>query len=370
MLDRPEDKVKDDMVFDDIVFGEKAHILRIKLVSFLKETIQQLEEYIKLSNIYHRHLSPFDLLRFNFLQRLHSLLQFNREYPPFGYEDFEQVGYDPAFIKAASKYISRIVEDYRRAGCLPSNSETLNEERQRIEAIGDWLKEIRFEGFDAPEGTVAVITPPEILNTIRKLLPPDFIQGLKLFSCKDNPDKSFESDSKGKKIGAFSPLFIENGTIDSKIEIYMKPFIPQTANKLEELFVMSQFMRTIWHELGHCAHCVLRYDELRAWEQAINKDATPVTWYVQYAREDNPNRGKREDFAESFMLFLTCPALLQTISPLRYQFFYEFFIKRLKTEQIVYFETYMAQKINSDYNLWRTSSLSPEDVKRLYLEDF
>lgn len=128
----------------------------------------------------------------------------------------------------------------------------------------------------------------------------------------------------------------------------------------------KDFEYTTWHEFGHNAHHLMRYDEIMAWESVMQDDPGAVTWYVKHARKDNEKRGKREDFSESFMLFLGNPALLFTLSSKRYNFMFDFFTSRLKDEQIPSFKQRIGDQLMLTFSVWQKMDYSAEDIRRIY----
>jgi len=291
-------------------------------------------------------------------------------YRGYGYENFEAVDYDPRFIEAARLYTERVIEEHRRLGNLPATPEILKKERERIDSIKETEKinGIKFEGFDAPEGMIAVVTSQEMMNELGKLLPPDFLSGLKALSRKERPIKLPKGDQTIEMTGSFVANFSDNGQCDAaEIKIYRDLFVPLTAKDIEKILVRAEFMGTVWHEFGHNAHYLMRYEEMESWEQVVATDKTAVTWYVKCARANNEDWGKREDFADSFKLFLINPALLYVLSPKRYLFMNDFFERRLKTSQVQGFRENAAKNILLSLILWKENGYTQEDIRKIYL---
>ncbi len=347
---------------------------RMEVVTYVNNVMEQLESYNRLRAVYQHTLSswyPFDLA----LARVQNVLSIERnreeaddeEYEFF--ENFREIGFDPEFIAAAAKYINKAVEKHRRLGHLPPTEETLRQDRQRIDLLETdvSVNEVRFDGFTPPEGLVAVITPEDILQEVRTLLPPDFIQGLRNLSHKPRPEKSPKDDPTVETMGRYVPVFEDKTLVSADIEIYRELFAPENADELQRELIRSDFMDTVWHEFGHNAHHMMRYDEMRAWEVVMEEDNTAITWYVNYARKDSESRGKIEDFSDTFRLFVTNPATLHALSPLRYQFMFDYFQRRLKTTQQEAFNNQMSIKMLATYTVWQKNGYTAKDIKKIYL---
>lgn len=355
-------------------FGESVLAARRQLLEGLDGIMIQLERYNKLRGVYQHTLEfwyPYDPQ----LATIQRVLNFKRDEHGNDYEDFEKLDFDPAFIEAAKRHIARVIEEHRTAGHLPDTDESLQAERRRIDTIevGEQVGKVRVEGFKAPEGMMAVVTPEELLLQAGELLPPDFISGLRAISHRARPEKSPQEDPNVELMGRFLPIFNEEHNFaGGEIEVYRSLFIsPNTSEILKllvlKLLVMSEFMGTLWHEFGHNAHHMMRYDELNAWEDVMFQDRTAVTLYVRHTRKSSQNQGKREDFSESFMLFLTNPALLQAISPSRYDFMLGYFNRRLKTGQLKKFNDFLDGQLLKDHLTWERAGYTPQDVRRRYL---
>jgi hypothetical protein len=351
-------------------YGEVVSIRRTEIVSHLDHILKQLEEFNILSGVYQHSLSsgyPYDFQ----LSEVKRVLNFNRDWHPWDFEGFENIDFDPAFLTAAVRHITEVVHEHRQNGHLPPTAEILMKERERIDKIevGKLAGEINVEGFEAPDGTTVAVTPQEIIQEIRELLPPDFIQDLRAISHKKKrSERDPKDESNIETTGTFVPVFDEDRNLVAvEIEIYKDLFVDQSSENLEIVLAKKEFMGTVWHEFGHNAHHVMRFDEMKAWEQVMVEDQTAITWYVKYSREDNEGRGKREDFSESFRLFITDPALLYTLSPTRYQFMFDYFNRRLKTDQRQTFSSHLTRLLSNTYEVWGKCGYSQNDIKGIYL---
>lgn len=91
-------------------------------------------------------------------------------------------------------------------------------------------------------------------------------------------------------------------------------------NEIIARSVTLDFVRdTVFHEFGHAFHYKLPVALLHAWDEAARGEAVYVSDYVeQKATHHGADQAHVEDFAESFMLFLTNPQKLSASSPARY----------------------------------------------------
>lgn len=339
----------------DIKYEEPVGSEYEELMRELRATIENVKEFNRLLTIYnvpslHRSISD---------KRLNDLF-FALEAPEYredmGYKDFDRVGLDPEFVQAAKEYAHRIIEEYKSKGFVPLNQEeeAKSMDETSAEEIAEILQGIQFKGFEAPEGMVAVITPQEIADEMARLIPPDILRALRIVSRKDpiignGTHGTCTSNSEGIYIDLYNYLFVESD-------------IPEFGKS----FLESDFMDVLWHEFGHAAHDQMSYAEILDWEGATQTDID-VSWNVRYAKSASENRGKREDFADSFMLYLTNPAILEIISPERSEFMTSFFHKRLGTSQIPEFDEYIEHRRQKALLFWQERGLTPEQVRKGYL---
>jgi hypothetical protein len=359
LLDKPQEGYK-----PSPVFGEEVRKRRKELNDWVAPYLEQLEDYNTLRNIY----TPTVKYGWPFDQRLADVVEFLDTESMTG--DFKMSDLDPALVEAAHRHISKVLHEHAVLGHINPDAVTLEEERERIDAIDieEVAQTLKLEGFNPPEGMITTVTSEDVLFFIKKLLPPDFLRQLDSLSHKEKADNSEEKSDSLETTGACHTYFAADGSVDrSEIEIYRSPFVSENASDIEKAKAGVEFLGTLWHEFGHNAHHVMRYDEMKSWEDAMAADKTAVTWYVKYSRGVDSNTGKREDFADSFKLFMLYPAVLNVISPLRFLFMTNYFKSRLQSDQWEGFRNSMIIKMYDVAKLWEKNGQTQEDIIAAYL---
>ncbi len=346
---------------------------RIKLLAEITEVVNQLDEFNHLAGIYQHTLtysSSFDKSH-SHLKSLSRILTPNGN--SSGYDYFTEAGFDPKLIKAVKTQTEKLIAEHRVNGRLPATSETIAIKQQQIDAM-DYTKllaETKVVGLEKKHGLECTVSPEGLLDEVRTNIPPELLSGLKSLGYKENGGQvevSNQGEIVGESIGEFIPTFDENGKmISTEIAVYKSPFVPEGLLSVDKLVSKSKFMSIVWHEFGHNAHHLMTYDEMIAWEDTMTKDKTAVTWYVEYSRNQQNIRGKREDFSESFMLYIDNPALLHTLSKERYEFMTKFVADRLQTDQKDTFNQKQTIKLLSAYNVWEKGGYTEEDIRNMYL---
>lgn len=360
----------------DYIPREKVVEARTQLVAESQKSLEQLEQYGEMFPTYRPSIRNNREHIDHWLEEVVRVLDFDPEKGRNLYysESFAQIDFDPAFVLAAKRQIDQIVLEHRRAGRLPKTADVLQEDRQRIDAVSNeaLFGGLKFEGFETPEGMTRLVSPEEIIEQAKKVIPPDFARNLRSLSHKPEAEKTDGSDPNVETVGTFIPVFGTGKDWDqlqvTEIEVYRDLFVAEGTDQIEAAVAKSEFMSTTWHEFGHNAHYTLDYDEMTTWEKIIKEDKTAITWYVRFSREKEEPRGKREDFAESFKLFLNNPALLFTLSPNRYHYMYEYFDRHLQTQQREPFKKKLREQLMISFAVWQKLGHSADDVRRIYLE--
>lgn len=338
--------------------------------------LDQLDEYRTLIHVYRPAIlkTPAGVYDQE-LSEIERILGNSREDHYFG-NDFKDIELDSQFIDAAKRRIDAKLLLHRREGRLPKTPDVLLEERARIDAIDSdtAFDRITFQGFDVPEGTTPLFSPSEFIQRAKAIVPPDFVQDL--VSISYNPDVSITMGDGDKVAGIFLPIFGEGKNWDQvvarRIVIFEAPYVPNETDPVEKIFARSAYSEIPWHELAHNGHNLLDYDEMVAWEQIVKNDTTAITPYVKKCKEMGENRRKREDFAESFELFLRSPLLLKILSFSRYDYMNEYFRRHLSSQQVETFEKEKQKKeeISLGLYLHLYQELSPEEtIERIRKEN-
>lgn len=353
-------------------FSEDSKAIRGQIAKQAEEALKTLERYGELFKTYRpsiinsREDVDYDL------DQTHRIMDRGGNYL-YDAKKFDEIDFDPNFVKAAQKHVRQLIINHELAGRLSRSQETLKQERQRIDSIDSesLLAGIEHKNFNVPDGEEVAMDIKEAMNEIKEIMPPDFIKRLRSVSYKPEAEKTGEEDVNTETVGRFFPIFGEGDNWDkiqaTEIEVY-KPFFISPEAKLElKLYIKKEFIETLHHEFGHNAHYSLDLDEMEAWEKVMSTDKTPITWYVKYAREKETGTGKREDFSESFMMFLNNPAVLAIVSPIRFQFMLEYFGRHLQTEQGKGFSEKLMKDMLLSRIVWKQQGYADEDIRRIYL---
>ncbi len=371
LLDSPKENYSRESGFQKLAETKSTQKETLENV---EKAIEQLDEYGYLLNTYHFSYNSREAKDYS-LEGLSFFLK--QKYPKgsdymYYKKGYENIGYDPEMVAAAKRFTDKVLATHKQEGHISRDATTLQEERMRIDSVDltKTFESIAFDGFDTLPNEVLIITPDELRTLISKNIPPDFAKDLQRIGHKkekpqgDNPD--FET------VGRFFPIYGEDdnwGTVvASEIEVYRDISIPAGTPDMAARYLKKDFLSTTWHEFGHNAHHRLDYDEMKGWETVIAEDKTAVTWYVKHAREDDKDRGKREDFSVSADLFLSSPALLSVLSLSRYQYMYEFFDKHLHKDQKIEFRKNLVNKMVDSRMLWQNMGYTEEYIKKIYLE--
>jgi hypothetical protein len=357
-------------------FGEKVAEARKQIAAEARAALTQLEEYSQLSQTYRRLFTDNQALDNEEIKRIITVLEADSKstYTRYHMEGFAQIDYDPRFMLAAKKHLDQILLKHQQAGRLPKSSDMRQAERQRVDAlpIESLLAELQLKGFEDQEGMRRLFGPADIIDLFRQVIPPDFASRLLEFSCQppfSRPDEN-GAETTGRIIATFGTTNDNwDQVVGTKIIVYTDVFIDPDASQVEMTMARQQILNTAMHEFGHNAHYTLDYDEMVAWEKVMREDPVSITWNVEHAKKHDldPTSGKKEDFADSFMLFISNPALLHVLSPPRYYYMDDFFNRHTPSTQTADFQKRVNAQINNTYLSWQMSGLSTEKVKQMYM---
>jgi len=344
---------------------------RQDLVRETRQIYDQIEKFSDLAIIYRHNLLPKSFTDHK-LEDVIRVLDIENDFHRYqGFEGIEELDFDSEFIAAAERHLQKVFEEHRNLGHVMPDEEALLKEKQRINNLDveKDLDEIKWEGFDAPDGSELVVTPEQIVNEVRDVLPPDFVHRLRVLRYRDRGEANAGGDDPNISLmGLFIPIYDEDHEMQAaEIEIYRDLIVPKDIGEIEKIKVRLEFMGTVWHEFGHNAHHMMRFDEMEAWEKVMQEDTTAVTWNVNSARKIGEVKEKKEDFSDSFKLFVSNPALLIVLSPIRFQFMKEFFERRLKTGQLASLNQRLNEQILTSLYAWEKLGHTPESIRKIYL---
>jgi len=357
-------------------FGVEVSEQRESIAEVVSNVLMQLAEYSDLCMLYKHNISSefTGLVRDENLEEIYRIL--NNVLPQLysRSETFESVDYDPYFLQAAARYVDTLAKEHARAGRISKSPEDRVNDRERIDAMNmdEMLKEVEFFGFDSvPENMYAVVSPANILESLKSLIPPEFVQYLESIEYQHI---ILDDTSTARTVGRCIRIFDKNTLrlISARIEIFRDLYVLNTneaeANdkfEIEVRLARKHFMATMYHEIGHIAQHLLDYDEIVSWERVRAEDSTAVTWNVYNKKTENPDQVPEEDFADSFSLYLVNPAILEIISPSRFTYMKDFLHRHLQSEQIGSFDIFN-QRLKFSMEL-ALLGLTDEEVKEIYL---
>lgn len=331
---------------------EEVEVKRKEITDSLDMMIHDLKEYDYLSYDYGqtstRHLSSPELEDIRWALNELDLIDVGRN-----------------LLEATGQYISKTATEYRKKGYLVMTDEDKKADKERIEKI-ETDNKIEFNGFETPKGTTAVIPIEELRQRMADFLPPDVLNGVKSIFHKTTREEKGGSDVDIKLCGSYTPFFDESGILaGANIGYYGKFSLPEDASPQEFALEKDEIYKSIFHEFGHHAHRKMSLEEFRNWEKVMKDDQTDLGKYSRISRQISAKIGKREDFAETFALFLTYPGVLQIISQKRFGFMVEYFDSRLKSKQKPLLKKYLSDEM-AKVAIWKEDGLTADEIKELY----
>lgn len=255
-------------------------------------------------------------------------------------------------------------------------------ERKRALSRREIISGIEIDGFEQKPEHVLVVDadiikaklvglPVGLLETLRgiklteKSVPWENQPGLEENSEKEPNSTIFIS-------GKFSSEYDkEHNFLQGRIEIYLPANIKSDQSSPAFFYEMrkSEIIEDIYHEVGHSVHSNLTFDELKKWEFVVLEDKNPITWYAEHSGKTFNFVGKREDFSDSFKLFMDNPTLLFVISPRRYDYMKQLLRDYIKPEEREDFDLVQADIIFRTLDFWRINGISIEQVKERYQQE-
>lgn len=235
---------------------------------------------------------------------------------------------DPHLLQAATRSLDKIQEDLIIQGILPQN------EQQRQEylasfwhtSIEEAIGRIAIGGLEPHDDEQLLIDQTTLMQHIIAAFPVAFLRGIHGIYFTNPPDALVKyATSMGKDAtvgGQYNPLTDASGQYSQgDLYIYTSPI--DSGDSEDNAIQRYRIFSDIYHEGAHNVHTLLTYDEMRQWEEVMEQDETAVSWYAMKIKEEDPTAdGKREDFTETYDLFIYDPYLLELLSPTRYQYMY------------------------------------------------
>ena len=287
-----------------------------------------------------------------------AALRLDNRRPDFQ-EALDKFGMDPRLLEAASRLIHFKESSFARAGRFPQTEEERTAHIERCRKVP--REPINIEGFrEGVEASIAERVGQELTQEI----PPYFLQGLMKVEMKDK--SAIPVQLKGQDLDHYASLLTRwhLGYIkEANLEVYREPVNKLSVN-LTEAQTTGIVLMGLNHEIGHNIHYRLTFEEMEGWEGVIAAEKVGVTKYVQEAYVQDADLAKREDFAESFGLFVNNPGLLKIVAPTRFAYFAALLDRYLPDDQRKRFSDRLNYRALTMIMYAGEKGMKPEDVVR------
>lgn len=269
-----------------------------------------LEDYNLLSSTAEPVSPPYDSAE---LQRAHTL---NNRYRPYHNELYPYTAQDKPLLPTHHWQVT----------LTPEQREAWTHHLQSIDAEAE-LNRLSIEGLDRLPFTYT----QQQLRAYLAQIPGIAFEGVDTLVFKYADDEL--DDSVATALGeAWTTLAhhhhdqLENR---AHIIVWLDPIVKQFQAALEAAEPSSEqaasvaatetMQATIMHEFGHALHSTLPVSLLHDWDEAARGATTdqPVSAYVAVMNHIGHEHYMKEDFADSFMLYMTSPIKLFSIAPER-----------------------------------------------------
>lgn len=346
----------------------------------LLEKINSINEELLVSDdllfIYRPSFSFLRDKRIMFLMNINFLLNEGKLMGGFNESNDRYLFGNKDFLKAVGKKIEEVEHKLRIEGKL-----TQNEEQQKIfmeskrKTDDGFLGELKINGLEVNEDEMLVITTDKIIEFLTGSFPPAFVKNIqKIEILKEEPSEdvdlnnSNEEKSSVVRAGCYKPKYDEKGNSFGDVFIYEPVCVDKNSDEIIKKIIERDFRKTLTHEIGHGVHCNLSVDDLKKWEETMKKDMTKVTWYVGYSETKSEYIRKREDFCESFMMFVDSPALLKVVSEDRFKFMNYLFEKYTEKENLKGFRDSLKFTLLLSDMIWKKNGRQKEEIRNYYLK--
>lgn len=352
--------------------GAVVEVERDLVVKDVEEITGQLGEYERLVRVYRPneiYEKGYRLVLDAGLNHLVKLLDLKKN-ERMGEERRIEIDYDPRLVEAAKAYVAKKRKAYQLVGKVAQDDETREIYYSQFHEINpfDVLAKVEFKGFDgeAPEGTKRYITKDMVVNRFAGYIPAGFLS--RLISVEQMPEKKLEG-SKTSILGEHRTIYDGNGNVvGSRIYINKSPFIMEGAAPMDQLGAIGNYEHTVAHEMGHCVNDWLTYDEMKAWEMVLETDNANLGWYIAISRMVGKNKGKFEDFAESFAMFSTSPQVLKALSQERFVYMYTLFMSRIHPQSREAFGKWVENFIKLSGHIYEQQGITDESIRSMFAE--
>ncbi|MCX7928744.1 MAG: hypothetical protein N2558_03610 [Patescibacteria group bacterium] len=164
----------------------------------------------------------------------------------------------------------------------------------------------------------------ELWNPIQEKIPETFLRTIAVINFARAEDPGGQIFAR-KLYGA--PIIgkhEETSFVDEKTQM-RQSLIYMNVDKSVKI-TKEEFRAVLVHEIGHAVFRNLKEDELERWSAIDTVEKTSVSEYVSDRRKSGKQQDTvKDDFCESFALFVEIPGLLKIIAPQRYAYMEKLF---------------------------------------------
>jgi len=288
----------------------------------------------------------------------------------------EYLSYNKGFLKAIEKKVGEIENGLKIEGKL-----TQSEEEQKVfieSKMAVWetvLDKLEISGLEKDDDKKLVVTKDKINEFLRGSFPSAFVKKIEKIQASkeiqsEDVDLNDNSENNPNVVvaGSYKPKYNERADlISGEIFIYEPICVDKDDGEIIEKIIEGNFKKTLTHEIGHGVHCGLSVDDLEKWEETIKQDTTKVTWYVGYSETKSEFVKRREDFCESFMMFVDSPGLLKVVSEDRFKFMSDLFEKYMDKENLDSFKNSLKLTLLLSDMIWKKNGRKKEEIRNYYL---
>ncbi|HUC20928.1 MAG TPA: hypothetical protein VMR98_05565, partial [Candidatus Polarisedimenticolaceae bacterium] len=237
----------------------------------------------------------------------------------------------------------------------------LVEEARSIEAT-EVLKNLEISGTF--ENLPFTFSEAELKQFLLNSVPSNALASIKrvqfrpLTKEEDEADNTWGLHSWSKELNGWE-IIISDAKLGKYYQDALEEFNGTEAKAMALLSTKNSMLQTVSHEFGHALHQVLPLAALQRWEQQRASDPVNITAYVKGHHDTDHVHRYREDFSDTYALFVNRPEVLIAISPTR------FAAMRQILEE--YMPDYAITLQQQQDRLIANSDLSDADVRRIYL---
>lgn len=188
-------------------------------------------------------------------------------------------------------------------------------------------------GFSIAENEFNGVDANRLQNWLSTKIPSRFLQGATAIRRVDQAELGDRSENldDGTQLNTVATFDVESGVISIS---YTSNIDPKNAHNaylsgiIERDNPANKALEHVTHEIGHNVHFnVLTHGDLVAWMSVMRSEPTYPTAYVGASYKAGNQAGQRDDFAESFKLFVVDPQGFTADFPKRFSYMQKLFKK-------------------------------------------